>query len=77
MNVTYQDRNLMHMLGMLFLTGGGSVLTPDVAEAACPPPVIDFTVPMPSPSSSDDDSLSSLVSVDGGKHRRKMGGKWE
>ena len=62
---------------MLFLTGGGSVLTPDVAEAACPPPVIDFTVPRSPPSSSDDDSLSSLVSVDGGKHRRKMGGKWE
>ena len=60
---------------MLFLTGGGSVLTPDVAEAACPPPVVDVTVPMPPPSSSDDDSLSSLVSVDGEKHRRKMGGK--
>ena len=49
---------------MLFLTGGGSVLTPDVIEAACPPPVVDITVPVPSPSSSDDDPLLSLVSVD-------------
>ena len=60
---------------LLFLTGGGSVLTPEVIEAACPPPVVDITVPAPSPSSSDDDPLSSLVSVDSGKHGRKIGGK--
>ena len=48
---------------MLFLTGGGSVLTPDVIEAAFPPPVVDTIVPVSPPSSSDDDPLSSLVSV--------------
>ena len=72
--LTNQDRSLMFHVGMLFLTGGGSVLTPEVIEAACLPPVVDITVPAPALSSSDDDPLSSLVSVDSEKHGRKMGG---